>query len=507
MHYVIQLCRHVGHTLANTIVGTVPAGVSYMSPLHLPTVQYLVVNLLPFCLEGLYSKSPHMSQYCAGCIKNLLTVQPAVTAPIVIPFLLSALDPAAVSLAHQAPIAMQTLTVCFKSLMFPQPVLLPYLQDILRLSLPGIEPSDVMKTAITLNLYCTVLAWLPATLRDVDASVIQPAYLDVIQQQQQQGADKGFSCGNTPTTPVVSVDAINAQLQELSDFLATEWSPAVLTRLFALLEAQEVAVEGAKPSPLAGSIGQLCSYLFQSVRPLPGLPSDHPQQIKQSELRSALQNQIRKYFTTTTPLNGVKGSAKMIEAMVTSDPSTLPAVLMELLCPSASVQSVAPAEVATVLLSAYSADKVAFRLRLAGGACRAATSDSIVPCLAFLQPIVTSIAYFNHEEKIVRTATSKLLKDILKGATSVYPTALEPVYTTNANRPVGFPSMHSADNVSVCIVYVSYNYIYSIYIVVIIIVIYKLYMYVVLFRSSGTYPVQPPCPPSCPCCARWCLPL
>ena len=40
---------------------------------------------------------------------------------------------------------------------------------------------------------------------------------------------------------------------------------------------------------------------------------------------------MRKFFNTTTPLNGVKGSAKLLEAMVTSDPSILQSVLLDLL--------------------------------------------------------------------------------------------------------------------------------------------------------------------------------
>lgn len=446
--YVLQLCRQVGHSLASTVTGTVPACRRYQAPLHLPTVQYVVTNLLPFCLEGLYSKNPYMTQYCSACIKNLVAVHPTVCGPIVLPFLLAALDPAAVSQAHQAPVAMQTIGGCFRGLMYPQPVLLPYLPDILRLSLPGIEPSDVMKTSITLNLYCTVLAWLPTTLRSVDAGkngtdAVLPSYLEVI---QNGGVD---ATGAIPASAKLSVDLLNDQLQVLSEYLSSEWCAALMSRLFALLEAQEVVVEGAKPSPLAGAVGQVASYLFQALRDLPGLPATHPAQEKQVQLRRSIQSQVRKFFLTTTPLNGVKGSAKLVEAMVTSDPSILVDVLTELLDTTSNKTASTDGTIATTLLAAFSADKVAFRLRLAGGACRSATSAHITPCLAMLlQPIITSTAYSNHEEKIVRVATGKLLKDVLKGSTSIYPTGLEPVYVNNCDRVVGFPTLHSDGNVS-----------------------------------------------------------
>lgn len=108
-------------------------------------------------------------------------------------------------------------------------------------------------------------------------------------------------------------------------------------------------------------------------------------------------------------------------------------------------------------MDCYSAEKVAFRLRLAGGALRCGTSTHIVSCLpSLLLPIVTSSVYFNHEEKSVRTAVGKLLKDLLKGATSIYPVALQPNYayqyhhhaTGSSRRTVlCAPNMDSESNV------------------------------------------------------------
>jgi hypothetical protein len=478
--FILQLCRHVGHTLASAVCPTPDAAAATDAlpqdrshpPLHLPTLQYLVTNLLPYCLEGLYSKNPFMTQYCSACIKNLVAVQPAVCGPIVMPFLLAALDPAAVSNAHQAPVAMQTLSSCFRPLMYPQPVILPYLPDILRLTLPGIEPSDVSKTSITLHLYSTILAWLPTTMGRVEASGTSsgsgclgaegggtlPSYLDVIQQAQGQGqgqAEKAaISHGQiAPTTPV-SPAALEAHLQALSDYIASDWTSALLGRFFAVLEAQEQLVEGAKPSPLAGAIGQCSTYLFQAMCDLPGLPAEHPLQRKQRAVRLQAQTQVRRYFASTTPLNGVKGCAKLLEAMVTADTSILPDVVAELLdaggaaAASAGTGEVAVAAAADKLLSSYSADKVAFKLRLAGGACRAGTGAAISPSLAqLLHPILTSPLFCHHEEKVVRVATGKLLKDVLKGLTSIYPTNLVPVYPANASRIVGFPNIGCVDNV------------------------------------------------------------
>jgi len=496
--YVLQLCRHVGHELATCIARSAPISKKYLPRLHIPTVQYLVTNLLPFCLEGLYSKHPHMSQYCSACLKNLVAVQPEVSAPIVVPFLLAALDPAAVAQAHQAPVAMKTLSTCFRSLMYPQPILLPYLPDILRLSLPGIQPSDVAKTSITLHLYSTIFAWLPATLTHPSsgspgsqhsgggggedrALKPLPSYLEVVRgfQVEESVRDVTTTTGTASTSVSsssyssssssadLSVAEVSTQLEQLTEYISTEWCGAVLDKLFAVLEAQEQAVEGAKASPLAGALGQCATYLFQSLRPLPSNSCTQTAQDLQSQLRREMQQKVRNYFVTSTPLNAAKASAKLVEAMVTADPIMLSGIVSDLLLPSAAAghqqtqqqpqqqESQLPISVPVVLelpqmlLNTYSYEKVAFRLRLVGGACRGASAANIAPLVdPVLKPLLTSPLLYNHEEKLVREATGKLLKDVLKGATSIYPNNLEPVYAVPKPQLVGYPNMTCVDNIS-----------------------------------------------------------
>jgi len=166
-----------------------------------------------------------------------------------------------------------------------------------------------------------------------------------------------------------------------------------------------------------------------------------------------MQSKVIQFFRNTTPLNAAKASAKLMEAMVTSDPSILPHVLNALLTvplPSSSGSSSS----SLTLVECYSPEKVAFRLRLAGGALRCGTSRQIIPCLpSLLLPIVTSSVYFNHEEKSVRTAVGKLLKDLLKGATSIYPVSLQPNYAGGGRRTsLCAPNVDSENNVrSVCL--------------------------------------------------------
>lgn len=101
-----------------------------------------------------------MTSLCISSLKNLTAIEPAL-GDLVVPFFLQALDPEAVTRSHQAPVAMYSLNMCFRSLMFPDLVMLPYLPQILKLCLPGVDPNDVNKTVQTLTLYSTILGWVP----------------------------------------------------------------------------------------------------------------------------------------------------------------------------------------------------------------------------------------------------------------------------------------------------------------------------------------------------------
>ncbi len=61
----------------------------------------------------------------------------------------------------QAPAAILALGSIFRPLMHPTPYLAPYLPALLELTLPGLDPSDVFKTTVTLQTYHVILSWIP----------------------------------------------------------------------------------------------------------------------------------------------------------------------------------------------------------------------------------------------------------------------------------------------------------------------------------------------------------
>ena len=196
--------------------------------------------------------------------------------------------------AHRAPVALQTLSSCFRCLMYPQPLMLKCLPDVLRLSLAGIEPSDVRKTALVLHLYSTILAWLPtvrppeeqycggtvsssSTFDDDDDAAAPPlrSYIELIEEDRSMERRRGRSSApeeekkkkkeeededdevsRKEEMMMIRIDLssseINDQCEELSQYMCQEWCDALLKKFFALLEAQEAEVEGAASSPITG---------------------------------------------------------------------------------------------------------------------------------------------------------------------------------------------------------------------------------------------------------------
>jgi hypothetical protein len=168
---------------------------------------------------------------------------------------------------------------------------------------------------------------------------------------------------------------------------------------------------------VASGVSEAVGYLFQALD-----PSAEP------ELFSTLETKILTFFKRSSPINAVKVSAKLIESVVNGNPASLPRVLEVLI----------DSDIAT---GNCSAEKLAFRLRLAGGAVRSAQGVHIVPVLSILRPFFEPQYTTLHTEKAVRKAAGKLLKDTLKGLTSFYPTGIRPM-AADGSVPLGASNEH-----------------------------------------------------------------
>eukprot|EP01034_Spumella_vulgaris_P023712 gene23712-29960_t len=277
---VKEMCKQLGHLHVEKLASSETHTTAHHT-LHIPTVQYLYGSLLPYILENLYSRHDYATLHCRVALKNLISVDPRV-GDIAVPFLLAALDPSAVNQSHQAPIALTTLTTCFKSLLYPLPVALKYLPDILRLSLPGIDTSDSIKTFHTLEMLSTVFEYIPTS--------------KVIPVCKERHHPLEFGVG----LPGISKELADNHVRQwttLSTYITTEWIVDVWERIFAVLEAQEALVE----DPI---------------------------------LRQSVENRVLDYLISNSLSNATKGCAKIVEHVVATNPSVFQSVVARVLTES-----------------------------------------------------------------------------------------------------------------------------------------------------------------------------
>ena len=147
-------------------------------------------------------------------------------------------------------------------------------------------------------------------------------------------------------------------------------------QVFALLEAHETPQKGKKSNAVDGGVGEMIGYLFQAV------DSTHS-----NILLKSMEDKVIGYFKRSTPINAAKISAKIIDSVVNGNSKSLVPILQVLLD-------------SDVVKGDCSHEKLAFRLRLAGGAMRSSQGAGDNPdttILPILLPFFT-VQYTQHSE-------------------------------------------------------------------------------------------------------------
>jgi hypothetical protein len=210
---------------------------------------------------------------------------------VIVPFLLSALDPEAVNQSHQAPSALFALSMCFRSFLYPNPVIIPYLADILKLSLNGIDPNDPKKTSSTISLYNSIFVWIPIgkQFQELKTSDSTDSYLSL-------------ACGVTSSKN--SID-MTYHLEALAEYTA-EWALAFVDKMITLFEANEEKQKGKKN---AFAVGPMVCDTFENVF----LSSS-------TEVRDQLVDKVLLYLKLQCPKNTDKEWAKILDTFTWTNP-------------------------------------------------------------------------------------------------------------------------------------------------------------------------------------------
>eukprot|EP01033_Poteriospumella_lacustris_P008883 gene8883-6391_t len=366
---------------------------------------FLSGYLLSMTLDGIYNKKLMISRSFTSCLKHILSLQPQAL-HIVCAFFMETLQPKAAHQPHQTTVALMALSMVVRVGLFPQPYLLQYIPDLLRLTLNFIEASDTNKTLMVLDLHSSIFGWLPLSNSFRVKTPQFPSYLHLL-------AEKAHD-----THPFAHVHAVyQAQYETILTYVTSDWAPLMFEKLFVLIDSEEVKVKGTKDSPIAHSIGYFVAMFFQSMEDV------------DAAWEQTLERSLVQYILTRAPAHTDKTCGKLIEYYIGIRPQRLNDVLTAFLTPD-------------FLAGRMSAEKLAFRLRVIGAVFRqcqgAALSEAT---LATFTTLVTNTTFVCHEEAKVRKHVGKVYKDLLKGGLSAYPVR---VYARFAhNEVIGAPNTKS----------------------------------------------------------------
>lgn len=398
--YVAEICRHVAKSLCHQLDPNPQGPNVFETGMDIPTIKFICGSLLILIIEGLYGKNMTMMQFSVACLKNLASLHDDF-ADIVFPILLNALDEKAVNQSHQAPVAMNTITVAFRQFMYPQPVALKYLPELLRLSIHGIDSNDPMKTGITLNMYCHIFHWIPIKIKYDEMACrtsYRVSYLDMLENNYSNIVDA--------SSATIENTSYAEAFAHLGPAIET-WVIAFFDKVFNFAENREKPRENeakshSSPSNTGAALCEAIDVVCSSA---------------DDEVHAMITKKVLEYLKSGLPVNAAKEMAKLLEALVGRSPCILPDVIEVLIDDD-------------IINNKCSYEKLAFRLRLIGGALRRAGSVSI-SVMDQIQPLFTKACQegqiTTEKTTAVRQAAGKLIKDSLKGLASFYPRPQAPV--------------------------------------------------------------------------------
>lgn len=389
---ILRTCGHLlGEALADRLVDQ-PDSV-WLAGRH--SALFLSGFILSLTLDGVYNKNLRVSRHFANCLKHIISLQPQVI-HVVCTFFLEALQPKASHQPHQTTVALMSLSICVRLGFFPQPYLLNYIPDILRLSLAFLEASDSSKTVMVLDLLSNIFGWMPVSNSYVLKIPRFTSYLHLLEHKEH---DTQAFAGHS--------SVVQAQYDTITSYICTDWALQMLEKIFLLIDSEEVKVKGAKDSAISASIAYFVAMFFQSLETV-----DVP-------FEQSIERMIVQYVLTRAPGHTDKTCGKLIEYYIGIRPNRLNDILAAFL--TEDLCSVGMAS-----------DKLSFRLRVIGALFRQSQGIALtVRNSELLAAVLVNTKLVCHEEAKVRKHVGKVYKDLLKGGLSAYPVRVNSRFSHN----------------------------------------------------------------------------
>ena len=413
-----EISKHIGFNIAHKVADQqISADAAngnkvIASPLDAKlfhTYDHLFGVFLTFCFEGIYSKGNVPCQRYMLILMELITLKPSIVHALV-PHLLDALDAKSVTQPHQGLSAIHTLSRCMKVMLHPNPIIIQYLPDILRLVVDAMNPSDVMKTSLAMDLIANIFSWLPVSSTTPSLKGSFSSYLHLVNLTNSNVASEVF------------VESIaKTHLETLLQFITTEWFSLYLDKLFALIDGQEKKVKGVKTPGTVDVIARGIGFLFQSI------------DVNSTAIVNDVADKLIHYVLNSAPIHTPKVCGKILECIACCVPRKIREIIEKILNNEDLITGKANAE------------RISFRVRLVGACCRMSQGQYILECYDLIKPLFNNTALLYHEDHQVRKAIGKLAKDFFKGCTAVYPVSYF-VQFKNVDT-IGAPNLPTVDDV------------------------------------------------------------
>ena len=221
--FLSTLCESFAKRLGNDL----NLGINELSQ---DTKVRFIEAIFPLIEMGLNSKSLSVVSASQAALRHLAWVAPSTLADKTLTEIIrSGLDPANLTRSHQAPAALKALTVLIQPLVYSggaaRAKIIPYLVEFLEQSLPGIDPNDTRKTAITMMMAYSVLSCVP---------LVDTSNLDRKQILSPTKCSESYAI-DVPNSN--QGDQNDSDLWEYGSSL-TDWGFSFFRRLFTLAQAR-----------------------------------------------------------------------------------------------------------------------------------------------------------------------------------------------------------------------------------------------------------------------------
>jgi hypothetical protein len=392
---------YLGQSLGDLLTIDEQSAFPSSAKLFLPSINFVSGYLLTFVLDTIFVEDPRVNHAFARCIEHLVPIIPDCV-HIFGSLFLDCLEPRAFQNSGHGMIALKSLGFLIRPGLFPQPLILPYLSPLLRLSLLGLEASDPDRINAILYLLYQLFSWLPVSSK---LRVKVPNFHSYPQLLCCQSSTDLAALASVSGPQFSS--SYQAEYDSLVGYILQEWFPQLLERVFVITEAEEAPVKGAESTAITIA-GQLLTIFYQAL------------EMSDEVFVQDMADKLLNFVLQRAPAHTNKTCGKLIEYFVSCFPRFLNFFLDGLL--------------STELMECnLTADRIVFRLRLVAATFRRSAGHSMTEenatkfHVAFVQNYKN---YLLHKDAKVRKMIGKVFKDVLKSLVSVYPINQSTRYTS-----------------------------------------------------------------------------